>query len=98
MRPIQIYTSRYCPYCTAAKRLLSRKGVGFTEIDVDADFRERRRMRARANGRTTVPQIFIGSRHVGGFDDLRRLDQQGKLDALVASENAAAASGQEPRP
>jgi glutaredoxin 3 len=83
MNRIEIYTTRYCPYCTAAKRLLSRKGVEFTEIDVSADAKGRSKMMARANGRMTVPQIFIGSIHVGGCDDLYALDRTGKLDALL---------------
>ena len=86
MRRIEIYTTRYCPYCTAAKRLLSKKGVEFTEIDVSADAKGRNRMAARTNGRMTVPQIFIGATHVGGFDDLYDLDRAGKLDPLLAAE------------
>jgi glutaredoxin 3 len=70
MTKVEIYTTRYCPYCHAAKRLLSRKGVEFTEIDVSGDPKGRSDMVARANGRMTVPQIFIGSTHVGGSDDL----------------------------
>jgi len=83
MMPIEIYTTRYCPYCHAAKRLLSRKGVQFTEIDVSGDPQGRNTMVARANGRMTVPQIFIGTTHVGGYDDLHALDQAGKLDPLL---------------
>jgi glutaredoxin 3 len=90
MNRIEIYTTRYCPYCTAAKRLLLRKGVEFTEIDVSADANGRSKMMARANGRMTVPQIFIGSIHVGGWDDLYALDQTGKLDALLGRDDAAA--------
>jgi glutaredoxin 3 len=89
MRRIEIYTTRYCPYCIAAKRLLSQKGVEFTEIDVSADAKRRGRMVARANGRMTVPQIFIGSIHVGGYDDLYALDRSGKLDALLGRDDAA---------
>ena len=83
MIPIEIYTTRFCPYCHAAKRLLSDKGVEFTEIDVSGDPKGRSDMVARANGRMTVPQIFIGSTHVGGYDDLSALDRLGKLDALL---------------
>jgi glutaredoxin 3 len=83
MIPIEIYTTRFCPYCHAAKRLLSRKGVEFTEIDVSGDPKGRSDMVARANGRMTVPQIFIGPTHVGGYDDLSALDRLGKLDALL---------------
>src|SRR5947207_2517973 len=90
---IEIYTTRYCPYCHAAKRLLSRKGVEFTEIDVTGDAKRRSEMVARANGRMTVPQIFIGSTHVGGYDDLAALDRAGKLDPLLGRDAAAAAAG-----
>jgi glutaredoxin 3 len=89
MIPIEIYTTRYCPYCTAAKRLLSHKGAKFTEIDVSGDPKGRSDMVARANGRTTVPQIFIGSTHVGGYDDLAALDQAGKLEALLGGGGTA---------
>jgi len=89
MRRIEIYTTRYCPYCIAAKRLLSQKGAKFTEIDVSADQEERSRMAARANGRMTVPQIFIDSIHVGGCDELYALDRAGRLDDLLDPGNAA---------
>ena len=89
MSPIEIYTIRYCPYCVAAKSLLSRKGVAFTEIDVSGKPQERSRMVARAKGQTTVPQIFIGSTHVGGCDDLYALDQSGRLDALLGRGDAS---------
>jgi glutaredoxin 3 len=85
MAQVDIYTTRYCPYCIAAKRLLSHKGVSFIEIDVGGDHAERSKMVMRANGRMTVPQIFIGATHVGGYDDLYALDQAGKLDALLAA-------------
>ena len=90
MSQIEIYTTRYCPYCHAAKRLLSKKGVTFTEIDVSGDAQGRSKMVARAKGRMTVPQIFIGSVHVGGYDDLYELDRSGKLDPLIAAEGAPA--------
>jgi glutaredoxin 3 len=83
MTPIEIYTTRSCPYCHAAKRLLSGKGVEFTEIDVSGDPKGRGDMVARANGRMTVPQIFIGPTHVGGYDDLHALDRAGQLDPLL---------------
>jgi glutaredoxin 3 len=89
MNRIEIYTTRYCPYCTAAKKLLSRKGVAFTEIDVSRDAMRRKQMVARANGRMTVPQIFIGPTHVGGCDELYALDEAGQLDALLNSQSAA---------
>ena len=83
MVQIEIYTTRTCPYCIAAKRLLSSKQVEFTEIDVSGDLQGRRKMVARALGRMTVPQIFIGSIHVGGYDDLYALEQAGELDPLL---------------
>ncbi|MCB1380844.1 MAG: glutaredoxin 3 [Alphaproteobacteria bacterium] len=79
---ITIYTTPYCPYCHAAKALLQGKGVTYDEIDVQ-DPALRRDMTTRANGRRTVPQIFIGGAHVGGCDDLYALDRQGKLDPLL---------------
>jgi len=90
MSQIEIYTTHYCPYCHAAKRLLSRKGAEFTEIDVSGDAKRRGEMVMRANGRMTVPQIFIGSTHVGGFDDLSALDRAGQLDSLLAERLIAA--------
>lgn len=86
MPSIEIYTTRTCPYCVAAKALLTRKGIVFTEIDVSGDWKRRQEMAQRANGRMTVPQIFIGSVHVGGYDDLYALEAARKLDALLGSE------------
>jgi glutaredoxin 3 len=86
MPKIEIYTSMFCGYCHRAKRLLSAKGVDFTEVDVMADSARRREMIERAGGRSTVPQIFINGRHVGGCDDLYALDRAGKLDPLLAAE------------
>jgi glutaredoxin 3 len=94
MGRIDIYTTRYCPYCHAAKRLLTHKGVEFTEIDVSGDPKGRSDMVARARGRMTVPQIFIGPVHVGGYDDLSALDRAGKLDPLLGRAEAAAAAGE----
>jgi glutaredoxin 3 len=85
---IEIYTTRYCPYCHAAKGLLLRKGVEFTEIDVSGDAKRRSEMVTRANGRMTVPQIFIGLTHVGGYDDLSALERAGKLDPLLGRNGA----------
>ncbi|HWM82251.1 MAG TPA: glutaredoxin 3 [Pseudolabrys sp.] len=85
---VEIYTTRICPYCAAAKMLLARKNVRFTEIDIAANWEKRDEMIERANGRTTVPQIFIGGRHVGGSDDLHALERAGKLDALLAGAGA----------
>ena len=96
MIQVDIYTTRYCPYCTAAKRLLAKKGVEFTEIDVSGDANGRSRMMARANGRMTVPQIFIGSTHVGGYDDLSALERAGKLDPLLGRGDAPAGSDKRP--
>jgi glutaredoxin 3 len=96
MTQIDIYTTRFCPYCHAAKRLLSRKGVAFTEIDVSGDPKGRSEMVARASGRMTVPQIFIGSTHVGGYDDLDALDRAGKLDPLLGQSGAGAGNGRPP--
>ncbi|MEP7029538.1 MAG: glutaredoxin 3 [Pseudolabrys sp.] len=87
MPPVEIYTTRYCPYCSTAKALLKRKGVAYTEIDVSSDWEQRDTMIKRANGRMTVPQIFIGQAHVGGSDDLYALDRAGKLDALLNGGN-----------
>ena len=80
---VEIYTTRSCPFCVAAKGLLTRKGVDFIEIDVGADPAARQAMTQRADGRRTVPQIFIGATHVGGSDDLHALDRQGKLDPML---------------
>ena len=85
MKPVEIYTSPLCGYCHAAKRLLSQKGVSFSEIDVSRDPGKRQEMMSRANGRHTVPQIFVGATHAGGFDDLAALDRAGKLDPLLAA-------------
>jgi glutaredoxin 3 len=74
----------YCPYCDAAKDLLRRKNAAFEEVSVDGDAASQRAMAQRAGGRSTVPQIFIGERHVGGCDDLYGLESAGKLDALLA--------------
>jgi glutaredoxin 3 len=83
MPSIEIYTTPYCPYCLDAKDLLRSKKVAFTEIDVSRDREQRAKMTARAKGRTTVPQIFIGETHVGGCDDLYALDDAGRLDPLL---------------
>ncbi len=85
MAEVVIYTTSMCPYCYRAKALLTKKGVTFTEIDVGMDPDKRQEMIQRANGRRTVPQIFINDQHVGGSDDLHALDAQGKLDPLLAS-------------
>jgi len=84
MKQVEIYTSPYCGYCHAAKRLLSQKGVSFQEVDVMAHPEKRPEMERRAKGGRTVPQIFIGGTHVGGSDELHALDRAGRLDALLA--------------
>lgn len=84
MKPVEIYTTPLCGYCHAAKRLLTQKRVEFTEIDVSRDAGLRNTMMARAKGRQTVPQIFIGGAHVGGCDDLYALDSAGRLDPMLA--------------
>ena len=90
MPPVEIYTTRYCPYCVRAKVLLGRKGVAFTEIDVSGSTELRGIMVARAHGRMTVPQIFIGSTHVGGSEELQALERTGRLDALLGAEGQPA--------
>ena len=90
MPPVEIYTTRFCPYCSAAKSLLKRKGVDYKEIDLGRDWAQRDEMIKRANGRMTVPQIFIGPVHVGGSDELHALERAGKLDALLAGDRASA--------
>ena len=84
MTDITIYTTPFCGYCAKAKGLLKRKNVTFTEVDVSDDPQQREAMTIRAQGRTSVPQIFVGAVHVGGCDDIHALEQQGKLDALLA--------------
>ena len=84
MKTVEIYTKPTCGFCFAAKRLLSNKGVSFSEVDVMRAPERRQEMLQRANGRHTVPQIFVGETHVGGFDDLSALERAGKLDALLA--------------
>ena len=82
MPPIIIYSTAICPYCVRAKHLLQRKGVEFNEIRVDHDHDQMQHM-MDITGRHTVPQIFIGDRHVGGFDDMARLEARGELDPLL---------------
>lgn len=84
MPEILIYTAKLCPYCTMAKRLLDKKGAAYTEINVDAETGLREEM-MRKTKRRTVPQIYIGDLHVGGFDELYALDQQKKLDPMLSS-------------
>ena len=86
MTQIEIYTSPLCGFCHAAKRMLNDKGASFAEFDVAADPAKRQEMMARANGKHTVPQIFIGEQHIGGYDDMAALERAGKLDPLLASQ------------
>lgn len=83
---VTIYTSMLCPFCHRAKHLLKRKGVNYREIDVTLNSAQRSRMTELAGGIRTVPQIFIGSKHVGGCDELHELERQGRLDALLSIE------------
>ncbi|MEY3221314.1 MAG: hypothetical protein RLZZ203_170 [Cyanobacteriota bacterium] len=80
---VEIYTWRTCPFCIRAKNLLRQKGIDFTEYSIDGDEVARNKMSLRANGRRSVPQIFINDRHIGGCDDIHDLDDQGKLDDLL---------------
>lgn len=83
MPDILIYIKNFCPYCTAAKELLKSKNVAFTEKDVEKDPAALEEMLSRSQGRTTVPEIFINEKLIGGFDHLSTLDQEGKLDELL---------------
>lgn len=83
MQPVEIYTSPLCGFCHAAKRLLKQKDVNFSEVDVLVDPSRKPEMIQRANGKKTVPQIFIGTTHVGGCDELYALERAGKLDSLL---------------
>jgi glutaredoxin 3 len=84
MSKVRIYTTPICPYCMRAKSLLKKKGAEVEEIDVFMDCDARSEMETKAHGRRTVPQIFIGEKHVGGCDDLYELDRAGQLDPLLA--------------
>jgi glutaredoxin 3 len=85
---IQMYSKSWCPYCRMAKRLLASKGQEWDEVDIE-DEPERRREMVERSGRTTVPQIWIGGRHIGGFEDLSRLDASGELDPLLGERASA---------
>ena len=84
MSQITVYSGPNCPYCVRAKLLLDKKGVAFTEVDVRANSDRMLEMLAKSNGRRTIPQIFIGDKHIGGCDDLYALEQAGKLDTMLA--------------
>ncbi len=83
MKNILIYSSLYCPYCNAAKLLLEQKNIKFKEIIVDNDFKIREEMIRVSNGRKTVPQIFFDDSHIGGYDDLKKIDEEGNLMKLL---------------
>ncbi len=85
MAQIEIYTKPTCGFCHMAKRLLNSKGLSFSEVNISAQPDRRPEMIQRAGGRSTVPQIFIGSEHIGGCDDLFALERAGKLDAMLAA-------------
>jgi glutaredoxin 3 len=95
MTAVVIYTREYCGFCDAAKDLLRRKGVPFTELDVTGNRERRAEMVRRANGRSTLPQIFVGTTHVGGCDDLYALDDAGEFDSLLAALSGASGSQSE---
>ena len=83
MAKVVIYSTPYCPYCLMAKRLLAKKGVAYEDIDVSGNWELRDELVARSGGRTTVPQIWIGETHVGGYDALSALERAGRFDALL---------------
>jgi glutaredoxin 3 len=85
MPAVEIYTTPYCPYCAWARELLSKKNIVFKDFDISGNAQLRAEMIQRANGGTTVPQIFIGEMHVGGCDELYALEDDGKLDPLLAT-------------
>ncbi|HQZ12776.1 MAG TPA: glutaredoxin 3 [Devosia sp.] len=85
MSKVEIYTTQWCPYCHAAKALLEEKGIAYEEVNADEP-ETRMAMVQRAHGRRTVPQIFVGDRHLGGYTDIAALDREGKLETLFESE------------
>jgi glutaredoxin 3 len=85
MARVEIYTKFLCPYCARAKKLLGDKGVSYEEYEISSGGEKRAEMMQRANGRHTVPQVFIDGQHIGGSDDLAALDREGKLDPLLAA-------------
>ncbi|RKG89659.1 glutaredoxin 3 [Corallococcus terminator] len=85
MKPVKIYTTTYCGFCVRAKDLLKRKGVDYTEVDVTGDDDARAKLVEMSGGQRTVPQIFIGETHVGGYSDLAELDRQKKLDPMLSA-------------
>lgn len=85
MPKVEIYTGMMCGFCYRAKELFNKKNISFKEIDVSMDVAKRNEMRTRSGGRSTVPQIFIDSKHIGGCDELYRLEHNGQLDGLLKS-------------
>ena len=85
MAKVEMYATMWCPYCARARSLLERKGVEFTEIDIDDEPQRRDEMIRRAGGRTSVPQIFIDGEHIGGSDEMAALDRAGKLDPKLGA-------------
>jgi len=85
MAHVTLYTRPFCPYCAAALDLLERKGADFTEIVANSDPEKRQEMLQRSGGRATYPQIFVGDRHIGGYDDMAALERQGELDPLLST-------------
>jgi len=88
---VEVYTRQWCGYCSAATRFLDKKGVAYTEIDCTGDH-EKRKWIAQASGQSTVPQIFIDGTSIGGYSDMKALDDRGELDALLAGQASAASS------
>lgn len=89
MAKIEVYSGDFCPYCDRAKALLKKKGLSFDEYNVRKDMERQAEMLERANGRRTIPQIFINDRHVGGCDDLYALEARGELDAWLSGDGLA---------
>ncbi|MFL1780933.1 Glutaredoxin-3 [Candidatus Hepatincolaceae symbiont of Richtersius coronifer] len=87
---VLLYTKQNCPYCVKAKQLLKQKGVSFNELDIESDDKLREEMLKISNGKKTVPQIFINKEHIGGYDDLYALEQQGSLDSKLKSNEKSA--------
>jgi len=83
MKKVVIYTGPMCNYCSAAKHLLNKKKIGYTEFDIAVDSSKRQEMQEKTNGAKTIPQIFIGDTYVGGYNELKALDDAGKLDSLL---------------
>jgi glutaredoxin 3 len=83
VKPVKIYTTNYCGYCVRAKDLLTRKGVKYEEVDVTGNDEMRARLVEMSGGQRTVPQIFIGETHVGGYSDLARMETEGRLDPML---------------